>query len=316
MTENHAEWRWCRSANAEDKIPLYEAMKRRPPPDPQPSNRFITIQELNEATLKLIPKVEEFDGFVGIPRSGMIPATLLSVLLNKPLFSTVNDKIEILSCTSPHGGDRMDNFKGDITNLLFVDDTVHDGLALRRIKEKFGDVKTACVFVTKHSCDKVDYHSEILDPPHFLEWNFFNSGYVRTAMFDIDGIFCENVPRNVCQNEEDYINWISNVKPIKHRIPTLFEASKLVTGRLEKYRDVTENWLKKHNFNYKELVMFPTDRVEERNKNHYQVVGNFKAEIFKLSRQKYFVESEKEEALIIKENSTKTVVCPNHAIVL
>jgi hypothetical protein len=273
----------------------------------------------------MIPHVWPFDGIVGVPRSGMLAASYLSVLLSKPLFSIDNDKLHMLKFMSDFGGTRMNNFYRDngVSNLVFIDDTTYNGTTADKLRDCFGkDIKVFSIFCTSFGVRHIDRFGEMLDPPHLLEWNFFNSSYVHGAMFDIDGVFCKNVPINVCQDEEKYIDWISNVEPIYERVPRLFRISKLVTGRLEKYRDITEAWLKKHAFYYDELIMFPTEKEEERNRNHYEVVGKFKADIFnRYYRHEYFVESEIAEAEFIRKNMKpspidKTIICPNEGVIL
>ena len=251
----------------------------------------------------------------------MLPASLLAVLLSKPLFSIVDQDLHMLKFMSDFGGTRMVNFsrRKDLKDLslVFIDDTSHSGKTAEKVKEKFGDnIKFGSIFTTSSGSEHIDFYSEILEPPHFLEWNFFNSMYTSTTMFDIDGIFCKNVPIEVLHDEDRHIHWLENVEPYLNRIPKLFSASKLVTGRLERYRSITERWLKKYDFSYGELIMFPTEREKERNTDHHNVVGDYKAKIFNSNRDKYFVESEMSEARVIKSKTTKTVICPNEGIVL
>ena len=315
MGEDPPDWKWCQTAPTEDKKSFYD-MTSKNIIQPPPSKQFITINKLYKDLLKLLPDVQKYDGIVGIPRSGMIPASLLSTLLSKPLFSVINDEIHMLNCSSVFGGSRMRKFEGDVKNLVFVDDTVYSGETFEKLEKVFGDIKTAVVYAPRFSCEKVDYFADILNPPHILEWNFFNSGYVEAAIFDIDGILSKNVPIPVCENEALYIDWLKNVEPYYHRVPRLFKINKLVTGRLERYRDITEEWLQKNGIQYGELVMFPTELEAERNKNHYKVVGKYKAEIYNNCDCRYFVESELSESKVIKEYTDKSVICPDHEVVL
>ena len=83
-----------------------------------------------------------------------------------------------------------------------------------------------------------------------------------------------------------------------------------MTARLEKYRDITEEWLDRHGIRYGSLEMYPTEKEEIRDKNHIQEAANFKAERFKSSDAHFFIESELPEAVIIRRQSGKFVVCP------
>jgi len=323
MGEDPPDWKWCQSSTAQEKQHFYDLRRKVKPqiPIPERSRRFVKISDLYDAAIKLMPYVSRFDGIVGVPRSGMLPASLLSVLLSKPLFSIVDEKLEMLKFMSDFGGTRMNNFQTnkDIKDLslVFIDDTTHDGTTAKKLKSVFGEnISVVSIFSTSFGAEHIEQYSEILEPPHLLEWNFFNSGYTGSTMFDIDGIFCDNIPIDVCEDEERYTKYLQEIIPYSHRIPKLFKASKLVTGRLEKYRGITENWLRRYGFNYDELVMFPTEREAERNANHFQVVGEYKAEIFNSDKQRYFVESEPSEAKVIKSLTSKTVICPNEGVVL
>ena len=324
MGTDPPDWQWCQTSSAEDKRVFYD-MCAKQGPFTKPNNKFITIQNLYDVAIGLMPYLRQFDGFVGVPRSGMIPASLMSVLLSKPLYSITDTNLNMLRYASAYGGTRMNNYMEDTKNLVFIDDTTHDGTTARQLRKTFGkDIKIVSMFSTTHGKEFIDKFGETLEGPHLLEWNFFNSSYVHGAMFDIDGVFAPNVPVEVCENEEKYLEWIGRVNPFAHRVPRLFKASILITGRLEKYREATERWLYLNGFNYDKLVMFPTERETERNANHHQVVGEFKGNYFNDSENHhYFIESELSEAKVIKscldehyEGKTKIIICPNEPITL
>ena len=128
-------------------------------------------------------------------------------------------------------------------------------------------------------------------------------------MLDFDGILSPNVPYDVCVDEERYIEYIKNVKPFPHRIPKTY-CKGIVTARLEKYRDITEWWLKKHGVNYGFLKMYPTEDEAKRDNNHVEEASTFKAKIFSQSDAKFFIESEIAEAVRIRKKSGKLVICP------
>ena len=70
------------------------------------------------------------------------------------------------------------------------------------------------------SVDVVDLYGKQLDPPHLLEWNF-NSCHLSQSLFDFDGILSPNVPYEICIDEEKYVEYVKNVKPYYHRLPTV-----------------------------------------------------------------------------------------------
>jgi uncharacterized HAD superfamily protein len=322
MTSNPPNWQWCQNATPEEREKYkersdlgIEKIKRRNKP-----GSIITIEDmLNVTRTKLMPKIKNLpiSGIVGVPRSGMIPASVMSVELSLPLYSLQGSELKLLSAFSEYGGLRMGFFKPASGKLLFLDDTANSGYACNQVRQLFPNCLFATVYSTTLASNIIDYYGEILEPPHVLDWNFFNSAHATNSLFDIDGVFCENPPWEVCQDEQSYINYITNVEPHYKRIPKLFYAKALVTGRLEKYRSITEEWLKKHKFNYKKLIMFPTEREQERNNNHYFVVGKYKADVASQDKAIFFVESEMSEAKVIKEYCPKLyVACPNDYVYL
>jgi hypothetical protein len=62
--------------------------------------------------------------------------------------------------------------------------------------------------------------------------------------------------------------------------------------------------------------MFPSEREKERNRDHIQEVGKYKADIHRKSSSSYFMESEKSEGLVISKLARKQVILPNHGLLL
>ena len=121
-------------------------------------------------------------------------------------------------------------------------------------------------------------------------------------MCDLDGVFCINPPDD--HNTEAYENYI------KDAIPLIIPSSKLgaiCTYRLEKYRDVTQQWLDKVGIKTDNLVMFPADTKEKRNKIPPYI---YKAKIYKsCDWAEIFIESNPFEAENIFKLTGKPVLC-------
>ena len=77
---------------------------------------------------------------------------------------------------------------------------------------------------------------------------------VKNYLIDIDGTITEDVP-----NEEP--ERMATCEPFPDALKTLnkwYEEGHIIcffTSRTEEHREVTENWLNKHNFNYHSLLM-------------------------------------------------------------
>lgn len=275
---------------------------------------FISNNKLNSDTLKLIEKLPPLQGVIGIPRSGMIPASIISVNLSLPLYSLSDNKLVLLNSMSPNGGSRMSVYEQNKSNnLLLIDDTAYSGAAMKKNKllvESIlpsSNIITSVLYSTPEAIKKnlVEISMFTVEFPHILEWNLFNAHPTLSGMFDLDGVFCEDCPYEIAENEKRYEDWINNVNPIKTRIPKLFPASAICTGRLEKYRQQTEKWLKKHEIKYSNLIMFQGTK-EERDSNHLLNVAKYKTKNFieynKKYNCKYFTESCPMQSKIISEN--------------
>ena len=315
MTYDPPNWQWCQNASPEQrasyKIDCDKKHERR---KAFLAGEYITTAPLiRDCKNLLLPQVSNLNlkGVIGIPRSGMLPASMIAMWLNLPMYYL--DRLgfpQPLSAATRFGGIRMLKHKGSNGSLLVVDDTVYNGTAMKNFTPRIlEDIHTSSVYVRPQSDFKPDFYAKELNAPHLLEWNLFNCVYIEHALLDFDGILSPNIPYEVCIDEEKYIEYIKNVKPFPHRIPKTY-CKGIVTARLEKYRSITENWLKQHGINYGFLKMYPTEDEAKRDKNHVEEASTFKAKIFSQSDAKFFIESEIAEAVRIRKKSGKFVICP------
>jgi hypothetical protein len=114
-------------------------------------------------------------------------------------------------------------------------------------------------YTTNYGRQFLDIFFEILEWPRIFQWNIMNSWLNTNSVYDLDGVLCEN-PK-IDDDGELYINEISNAKP---KFITKFKIGIICTCRLEKYRNITENWLREHNVTYDKLVMMQYNTKEER----------------------------------------------------
>lgn len=269
---------------------------------------YRNISDMNNVILKrlsIIPR--DFDLIVGVPRSGMLPANLLALYLNKPytdLHSFMNGHIY-------KAGARGQFF--DVSaykKILVVDDSVASGSALKECKENLKDlqgkfdIKYCAVYVVPGKEKTVDYYFESVGLPRYFQWNILNHTTLEKACFDIDGVLCADPLPEQNDDGEKYIDFILNAPPLF--IPGA-KIGTIVTSRLEKYRKETETWLKKYNIKYNDLVMLdlPDMAARQRANNH----GTHKANAFKSGPYVLFVESEMAQALEINRLTGKPVLC-------
>jgi uncharacterized HAD superfamily protein/hypoxanthine phosphoribosyltransferase len=269
---------------------------------------YRNIRDLNNIILKklsIIPR--DFDLIVGVPRSGMLPANLLSLYLNRPY-------TDIHSFMNGHiykAGARGQFFDiKQFKKILVVDDSVASGAALQECKENLKelssqfDIKYCAVYVIPGKEKTVDYFFETVPLPRYFQWNILNHTTLEKACFDIDGVLCADPLPEQNDDGEKYIDFILNAPPLF--IPGS-KIGTIVTSRLEKYRKQTETWLKANNVKYNDLVMLDLPDMAARQKanNH----GGHKAKAYMAKPYVLFVESELNQAIQINKIAKKPVLC-------
>jgi uncharacterized HAD superfamily protein/hypoxanthine phosphoribosyltransferase len=270
---------------------------------------YRNISDLNKIILKrlsIIPR--DIDLIVGVPRSGMMPANLLALYLNKPytdLHSFINGHIY-------KAGARAQFFdaNGGSKKILVVDDSVASGRALNEVKELLKDhstrfdIKYCTVYMSPGKEKTVDYFFETVALPRYFQWNIMNHSSLEKACFDIDGVLCEDPKPEQNDDGEKYTDFILNAPPLY--IPGS-KIGSIVTSRLEKYRKETEIWLQKYNIKYNELIMLdlPDMKARQEANNH----GGHKANAYLAKPYTLFVESELGQAREINRLTKKPVFC-------
>jgi len=269
---------------------------------------FKNITDLNNIILKrlsILPR--DFDLIVGIPRSGMLPANLLALYLNKPytdLHSFINGHIY-------KAGARGQFFDiREFKKILVVDDSIASGAAMERCKESLKDLSSdfslsfCAIYVIPGKEKVIDYYFEVVPLPRYFQWNILNHSSLEKACFDIDGVLCVDPTPEQNDDGEKYRDFILHAAPLF--IPGS-PIGTVVTSRLEKYRKETETWLKNNHVRYNELVMMdlPDMEARQRANSHAQ----HKAKTYMSKPYVLFFESSKDQALEINRITKKPVLC-------
>nr|WP_321023979.1 phosphoribosyltransferase family protein [Eisenbergiella porci] len=274
---------------------------------------FRTIGDLNSAIYKNLQRIpQEVDLVVGIPRSGMLAGSIISLLINEPLAdfnSLLNGDLFQAGRTKRKAGWISDI--SEARKILVVEDSSSTGKSISEAREKLENfqykdkIVFLTIYVTEETRGLTDIWFEVVDVPRMFEWNYLHHSRLDNMCFDIDGVLCEDPTPDQNDDGEKYIEFIRNA-PVKV-VPT-YKIGYLVTSRLEKYRDDTDYWLKKNGIQYGELIMMPYASKEERLKHGSH--GIFKGENYKRLKKTYmFVESEARQAEEIARVSGKTVFC-------
>lgn len=267
---------------------------------------YRSISDMNNIILRnlhIFP--HDIDLVVGIPRSGMMPANLIALYLNKPY----TDIDSFISGRILGAGRRGSFIEKDKTNrVLVVDDSISTGESMKEAKQKCAHVSKdykiywAAIFATSESKKQVDFYCEIIDYPRIFQWNFFHSYHITKSCFDIDGVLCVDPVTD--DDGPVYTEYISHATPLYQ--PTVC-IDTIVSCRLEKYRSITEKWLQDNHIQYKHLVMLDFPNKAERVK--WGRHGEYKAGVYKKSSASLFVESSLAQARTIAAVSGKPVFC-------
>ena len=276
--------------------------------------KYVTIAELNQTIRTNFYRIpHNIDFVIGVPRSGMLPATIIAEYLNVPL----TDLNSFVNGQRPSGGMRL-GFKrpGNLTQqkVLVVDDTTFNGTSIRTAKSllkglsKIYDITYMVVYKEGRSTEPdiwLEDISQYADPIVLYEWNIFHHypNILKSCMYDIDGVLLPNPPDEM--NEQQYLDFIKKAPPL---FTTSSPIGALVSYRLESRREITEAWLKENKIEYNELLLFPSSSYDERAKTAYP--SEFKAKHYRRSTwAKLFVESDDLQAREIARLSGKPVYC-------
>lgn len=261
----------------------------------------------------------EFDAVCGVPRSGLIPASYIATRRNirmVDLCRLLQDPIDIIA-RSPlrNVNPVMRHHKPFKNRLLVVDDTSSDdSVTMSHIRKVIGgfehdlDITFAAVYRASES-SKVDLCFDTIPQPRMFGWNWFRHWNLRKAMLDFDGVLCEDW-KSRPENDVDpeFEEHVSNASPLF--IPDV-PVQAIVTSRLERYRAMSERWLKRHGVQYNHLVMHPAKTPEERRRmsDHAERKAVTFAKGFKSKETILFIESDEKQAKKIAQIAKKPVLC-------
>ncbi|MFS0728271.1 phosphoribosyltransferase family protein [Paenibacillus sp. 1P07SE] len=268
---------------------------------------FSDLQQLIKSNLHLLQS-RKFDLIVGIPRSGMIPAYMAALYLNKKccdLDALIHNK-PLKTGSTRKAKDAL-QYPDEADKILLIDDSIKSGNSLaeavNEIPEHLADkVTTLAIFSSDRKRKDVDLFFEYLPSPRLFEWNIFHDTISTRACFEIDGVLCARPSREQTRDNDEYSQFILNAPPLY--IPT-HKIGSVLTTRSEKYRGLTEAWLRQHGVRYDHLIML--DHSTETQPQPVHAVQ--KAKAYKRSRLDLMFESEREQAIQIHRLTRKPVYC-------
>lgn len=268
---------------------------------------YRSISDANDSTIRWSTTLpSSIDLIVGVPRSGLLPATMLALHMHKP----VMDLNAFLENVEPWTGHRLtDRASQADLDVLVVDDSSHTGREMRRVRAAVAQrrpdlnrVRFGALYVSDLGARYVDTWAERVPIPRVFEWNIMHHDVVRRSCMDIDGVFNPDPSRRQNDDGPRYRRFLSETELLYR--PGL-EVRALVTSRLEKYRAETEDWLARHGIAYQELLMLDLPSAAERRR--LKAHAQHKASAYIASGADLFIESSDSEGREIFERTKRPV---------
>lgn len=274
---------------------------------------FKSYEDLVSDIKEHISKINryDFDLVVGIPRSGMIPAYLISAFLNIDccdVDTLIENRPLQRGITRTTKGNLK--FPKEANRILLIDDSIYSGDSLAKILSKIPEnlkqtITTGVVYATGKGKEKVDFYLLGLEGMKLFEWGIYHNNIAGRTCFDMDGVLCKDCRPEQNDDGEKYLEFITNAEPLFIPTNTIFA---IVTNRLEKYRPETVAWLEKHKVRYEHLIMLDLPNKAERQKIDGGI--EHKGKFYKqFHNTVLFIESSFNQSVSIAKVSGKPVYC-------
>jgi uncharacterized HAD superfamily protein/adenine/guanine phosphoribosyltransferase-like PRPP-binding protein len=273
---------------------------------------YVSIADLSadiRANLQSVPA--DVDLIVGIPRSGMIPAYMIGLFLNRLVIDLDNflgNGIAGHGQTRPVAAAVVKPLEA--RHILLVDDSLATGLSMRKCLGRIraaqfrGQITTCSAIVAPSRHWDVDVFFREVPYPRIFEWNAFHHPDIAESCFDMDGILCLDPTHEENDDGPCYEQFLASAR-------TLFRPTQrighIVSARLEKYRRQTESWLSAAGIQYGQLHLIDLPSAAERIRLGVHSVH--KAKVYLDTNAKLFYESDLRQAQEIAKISGKPVLC-------
>lgn len=279
---------------------------------------FRSVSQLSDQLVRWSKRLPaDIDVVVGIPRSGLLAANLLSLYRNLPL-ADLDGFIEgrCLSAGSTgrnplQGSDATpDTYLSRPRRALVVDDSIASGGSMKEARSRIEAaglphrVDYAAVYVAPEKTDLVDFYCEVLGGPRVFEWNVFNHHVLAHACVDMDGVLCHDPTSEENDDGPRYLEFIRGARSLLR--PT-YPIRAIVTNRLEKYREPTEDWLHRNGIEFEELIML--DYPDGQTRRQMKAYSAYKAGVYRDMDARIFIESDIKQSVEISSLSQKDVLC-------
>ena len=183
---------------------------------------FRSIQDLsNLIRSNLFRLPSDVDLIVGVPRSGLLAAELISLYTNIPL-TDIDGLLE--NRLIGHGiTKRIKNERTpfDCNKILVVEDSVASGRSIQNVKYRLNNTlfhdkyRTLAVYVSPGKEAVVDVALETVPSPRCFEWNLFHhQEYLPFSCWDMDGVLCRDPDMIENDDGPNYAKFLECTPPL------------------------------------------------------------------------------------------------------
>ncbi len=169
---------------------------------PRVGIEFRSLADLERTVIEALPRLpRDLDLVVGVPRSGMLAASLIALHRH----TLLTDFDSFLEGRINGHGHRLK--KHDLAasvdaarRILIVDDSVNSGRAITEVKARLAAsslcsrvidrTEFGAVFASDSGRGHVDHYFSITPPPRLFSWNLMGTDLLSDACVDIDGVLC------------------------------------------------------------------------------------------------------------------------------
>lgn len=160
---------------------------------------YISINKMNQVIKENLYKIpNDVDLIVAIPRSGLLPATFISLLKNIPmcdLDSLLKDRL--YSSGNTKNKNHFINSVSEAKHILLVDDSSYSGTALINAKNNLpqniiSKCTTLVIFANENTKNICDIYFEKINGSRIFEWNLFHHSYLKYGGLDLGTIYKNN----------------------------------------------------------------------------------------------------------------------------
>lgn len=261
---------------------------------------YRSIADLDRLIVRNLIKVpRDIDIVVGIPRSGVLAASILAMHMNLPFAELDSFLAGTFSGSRREVTDAGKRYRsqnvmrlGRKLKVLVIDDSVQTGRQIQQVKRTIKECSLehefiyGAVYVSEIGARHVDLSFEVISSIRVFEWNLMHGSFIRHACVDMDGVLCRDP---LPEENDDGPRYCKFLREADYFVLPSSPIGWIVTCRLEKYRAHTIDWLDRHGVRYRELLMLDLPSKAERQR--LQPYLHFKAEAYLKTSARLFIES-------------------------